>query len=46
MTESCPICSEWRYISLVRVCPICKAPGKLEELDDIAEAFFEAVSRS
>jgi hypothetical protein len=26
--KRCPTCAEWRYISLVNVCPICKAPGK------------------
>lgn len=38
-TEPCPICSEFRYISLVRVCPICGAPGKLPEVSDTAEKF-------
>jgi translation initiation factor 2 beta subunit (eIF-2beta)/eIF-5 len=35
MTKSnqpAPICAEWRYISLVKVCPICGAPGKNQEL--------------
>jgi hypothetical protein len=39
MTEPCPICAEWRYISLVQVCPICGAPGKKQELASAAEAY-------
>jgi hypothetical protein len=37
--EPCPICAEWRYISIVKVCPICGAPGKLQEVKDTAEAY-------
>jgi hypothetical protein len=43
MTEPCPICAEWRYISLVKVCPICGEAGGLEELNTLAEAFLETV---
>ncbi len=43
-TEPCPICAEWRYKSLVEICPICKSEGGLRELDEIAEAFLEAVA--
>ena len=41
MTEPCPICVEWRYISIVKVCPICGAPGKIGELRDAAEEFLK-----
>ncbi len=26
MSEPCPICAEFRYISIVKVCPICGSP--------------------
>jgi hypothetical protein len=39
MTEPCPICAEYRYISLVRVCPICGLPGRLHEIKDAADDF-------
>jgi hypothetical protein len=39
MTEPCPICAQWKYSSLVAVCPICGAPGKLKEIDEIADEF-------
>jgi hypothetical protein len=38
----CPICAEWRYISLVKICPICKKPGGLKEVDDLATEFMRA----
>jgi hypothetical protein len=38
-TKPCPICAEWRYISLVKICPICGAPGKSSELSSTAEAY-------
>jgi hypothetical protein len=41
MTKPCPICAEFRYISLVKVCPICGAPGKLQEVKDTAEEFLK-----
>jgi hypothetical protein len=39
VTKPCPICAEWQYISIVKVCPICGAPGKLQEVEDTAEEF-------
>jgi hypothetical protein len=39
MTEPCPICAEFRYISLVKICPICGAPGKSQEVRDAAEEY-------
>jgi hypothetical protein len=39
--KTCPICAEFRYISLVKVCPICGAPGKLHEVDEIADEFLK-----
>jgi hypothetical protein len=39
MTDPCPICAEWHYISLVKVCPICGSPGKLQEVSDTAEEY-------
>jgi hypothetical protein len=41
-TKPCPICAEWRYISLVKICPICKKRGGLEEVDDLATEFMRA----
>jgi hypothetical protein len=41
-TKPCSICAEWRYISLVKICPICKEPGGLEEVDDLATEFMRA----
>lgn len=38
-TEPCPICAEWRYKSLVAICPICGEKGGLEEVDDLASDF-------
>jgi hypothetical protein len=26
MNKSCPICTEWKYKSLVTICPICPRP--------------------
>jgi hypothetical protein len=42
-SEPCPICAEFRYISLVNVCPICNAPGKLKDVDDIADDFLRTL---
>ena len=39
MTEPCPICAEFRYISIVKICPICGAPGKLQEVNNAAEEY-------
>jgi hypothetical protein len=39
MTEPCPICSEFRYISLVSVCPLCGAQGKKNEVKSTAEEY-------
>lgn len=39
MTEPCPICAEWRYISIVKVCPICGALGGLREMTSAAEEY-------
>lgn len=41
MTEPCPICAEFRYISLVTKCPICGAPGKKDEVRDAATEFMK-----
>jgi hypothetical protein len=41
-TKPCPICAEWRYISLVKICPICKKPGGLKEVNDLATEFMRA----
>ena len=41
----CPLCSEWRYRQLVKICPLCLAPGGLHEVEDLAGDFirqFEA----
>jgi hypothetical protein len=35
----CPICAEWRLISLVTTCPICKSPGAKPELDALILKF-------
>jgi hypothetical protein len=43
-TEPCPICAEWRYISLVKICPICKEPGGLEEVGNLAAEFMRALA--
>jgi hypothetical protein len=37
--SECPVCAEFRYSSLVSVCPICGAPGKSREVRDAAEEF-------
>jgi hypothetical protein len=41
MTEPCPICAEFRYISLVKICPICGAKGKKDEVRDAATEFMK-----
>lgn len=41
MTKPCPICAEWRYISLVKKCPICGAKGKKDEVRDAATEFMK-----
>jgi hypothetical protein len=40
-TETCPICAEWKYKSLVKVCPICGEKGGLDEVQDIASDFLK-----
>jgi len=39
---NCPICSEWKYRSLVEICPICGAEGGLKEVDGLADDFLKA----
>lgn len=36
---NCPICSEWRYKSLVKVCLICGRPGGLDEVAGLVNDF-------
>lgn len=38
---TCPICSEWKYRSLVTTCPICGAEGGKAELDELAREYTE-----
>jgi len=36
VSRICPCCSDYRYAQLVAICPLCGAPGKLNEVEDIA----------
>lgn len=38
---TCPICSDWKYKSLVKTCPICGGEGGLNEVRDLATDFMK-----
>jgi hypothetical protein len=40
-TKACPICSEWKYKSLVKTCPLCGRPGGIGEVKSLAEDFLK-----